>query len=236
MISIPKIPPTILIEIVKTGAEIIKNLFKAGKEIGNTKSKDTEDCEISDLSQINSIFNDFRLSVESQVQNIEKSIKDELYYYLDEVIDMFEEHKINASNIKSIKRKIAKIKRGVDKTLIKEISRNISLDNYECRQIVKMMPGSKKTDRMNEYFKKTLDKAIINLIETIKEDISMFMEDIEVDMDESIEIIEDRIRNQLEVLEIFENSNIYNVEKKNEVIEKNILSILLMESALEMLE
>lgn len=244
MISISPIPPIKdtpkIWEVIKKGWKVLKDIFGIGDKVGKTKQTNVDNCEISDLAEINSIFNEFILSIESRVNRIEKSIQDEMYYYLDELVEFFNDNndrlKEKGIRITTIKRKIEKIKRSINGNLKKEISKNISLDNYECKQIIKMIPGERKTNRMNEFLELTLNNAIENLIMDIKEVIEEIMDDIEDCVFNSIEILNKDIKNQAIVLENLDNHNNKNVEEKESIIEKSILNILISELVVELLK
>lgn len=244
IISIPPIPPIKdtpkIWEVIKKGWKVLKDIFGIDDKVGKTKQTNVDNCEISDLAEINSIFNEFILSIDSRINIIEKSIQDEMYYYLDELVEFFNDNndrlKEKGIRITTIKRKIEKIKRSINGNLKKEISKNISLDNYECKQIIKMIPGERKTNRMNEFLELTLNDAIENLIMDIKEAIEVIMDDIEDCVFNSIEILHKDIKNQAIVLENLDNHNNKNVEEKESIIEKSILNILISELVVELLK
>ncbi|WP_282193094.1 hypothetical protein [Romboutsia ilealis] len=243
IMPMPQLPPiediSIILEVIKEGWELVKYIFGIGDIVGKSKQTNVDNCEISDLAEINSIFNEFILSIEPKVNEIEESIQDEMYYYLDELIEFISDNndrlKEKGIRITTIERKIEKIKHNINGNLKKEISKNISLDNYECKQIIKMLPGERKTNKMNEFFELTLNNAIENLIVDIKEDIEEIMDYIEECVFNSIEILNKDIQNQYSVLEKLDNEKIENIEEKEFIIEKSILNILISESAIEIL-
>lgn len=229
----------IIWEVIKEGWKVVKDILGIGGKVGETKQTNVDSCEISDLAEINSIFNEFILSIEPRVNRIEKSIQDEMYYYLDELVEFLNDNndrlKEKGIKVTTIERKIEKIKRSINGNLKKEISKNISLDNYECKQIIKMLPGEKKTNKMNEFFKLTLNNAIENLIVDIKEAIGEIIDDIEDCVFDSIKILDKDIQIQSSVLEKLDSEKNENIEEKEFIIEKSILNILISESAIEIL-
>ncbi len=238
------IPPVkdiqFIISVIKEGWELVKDIFGIGDKVGKSKQTNVDSCEISDLTEINNIFNEFILSIEPKVNKIEESVQEEMYYYLDELVEFFNDNneKLKEKGIRTttIERKIEKIKRSINGNIKKEISRNISLDNHECKQIIKMIPGERKINRMNELFELTLNKAIENTIIDIKEGIEVLMDDIDSCIFDSIEILNKDIQNQAIVMEKLDSHNNENVKDKELIIEKSILNILISESVIELLK
>lgn len=238
------IPPVkgseIILSIIKEGWELVKYIFGIGDKVGESKQTNVDSCEISDLSEINSIFNEYILSIEPRVNKIEQSIQDEMYYYLDELIEFLNDNndrlKEKGIKITRIEKKIEKIKRRIHRNLKREISKNISLDKYECKKIIKMIPGDRKTNKMNEFLELTLNNSIENLVRDIKEAIEEIMDDIEDCIFNSIEILDEDIKNKVILLEMLEGHNNKNIEDKELIVEKSILNILISESVLELLK
>lgn len=230
--------PSILL-VIKECWELVKDIFGIGDKIGNSKQTNVDTCEISDLAEINSIFNEFILSIEPRVNKIEESIQDEMYYYLDELIEFLGDNndrlKEKGIKITRIERKIEKIKRSINGNLNKEISKNISLDNHECKQIIKMIPGERKTNKMNEFFELILNKSIENLVIDIREVIDEIMYYIEDCVFDSIDILNKDIQIQSSLLEKLDSDKIENIQEKEFIIEKSIMNILISESVIEIL-
>lgn len=224
--SIMPIPPVkdipFIISVIKEGWELVKDIFGIGDKIGKSKQTNVYSCEISDLTEINNIFNEFILSIEPKVNKIEESVQEEMYYYLDELVEFFND---NNENLKgkgirtaTIERNIEKIKCSINGNLKKEISRNISLDNRECKQIIKMIPGERKTSKMNEFFELTLNKAIENLVIDTKQGIEDIMDDIEYLMQEQLENLDRIIKNQDDILNILGSNAEESIKEKEKII------------------
>lgn len=211
---------------IKDGWEVVKDIFSIVKKVGNSKQINVDNCEISDLSEINSIFNEFISLIEPKVNKIEESIQDEMYYYLDELIEFLNNNKKlkeKGIRINIIERKIEKIKCRISDNLKKEISKNISLDNYECKQIIKMIPGERKTNKMNELFELTLNKAIENLVIDTKQDIEDIMDYIEYSIQEQLENLDRNIKNQEDILNVLDSNSEEYIEEKESIISTSIL-------------
>ena len=121
IMPMPQLPPiediSIILEVIKEGWELVKYIFGIGDIVGKSKQTNVDNCEISDLAEINSIFNEFILSIEPKVNEIEESIQDEMYYYLDELIEFISDNndrlKEKGIRITTIERKIEKIKHNI---------------------------------------------------------------------------------------------------------------------------
>ena len=228
---------TILEKIIKSGWEFLKR--KLSDILGETKQTNIENCEINDLSEINRIFNEFIKSIEPKINNIEKSIKDEMYYYLDELVIFIEDNnKLIEHGIKinRFKRDIEKLKDSIDGSMKKEISKKISLDNNECIKIIKMIPGEKKTKQMDELVERCLNQAIENTIETIKSSIEDIVEEIEIFIEDRLDIAEEQIKNQMDLLNKLNNNTDKDVYEREVIICDAIEKIQISDYVLKILK
>lgn len=227
---------TILEKIIKSGLEFLKG--KLSYIFGKTKQTNIDNCEINDLSEINRIFNEFIKSIEPKINDIEKSIKDEMYYYLDELVIFIEDNeKLIEHGIKMnrFKRDIEKLKYSIDGSMKKEISKKISLDNNECIQIMKMIPGEKKTKKMDELFEKCLTQSIENTIEKIKSSIEDIVEDIEIFIEDKLDSSDEYIKNQMNLLDKLNNDTDKDVYEKEAIICDAIEKIQVSDCVLKIL-
>lgn len=214
------IDPKKLLKILKFGWDFIKNVLdNTGLE--KTKSVNVDDCDVSDISEINSIFNKFVSSIESEVDYIEEKIKEELYYYLDEIIDFLEEKKKifrTDSIVLRSNKQINRLKEKIDGKLKREVSKRISLDNPECKRIIRMQPGNKKSEKLKLFFEKTISESVNDLIKFIRENIEELFDDIEFSIDMKLDEIESNLLNQIEKIKNIEESNNENIDTNIKII------------------
>lgn len=232
------IDPKKLLKILKFGWDFIKNVLdNTGLE--KTKSVNVDDCDVSDISEINSIFNKFVSSIESEVDYIEEKIKEELYYYLDEVIDFLEEKKKifrTDSIVLRSSKQINRLKEKIDGKLKREVSKRISLDNPECKRIIRMQPGNKKSEKLKLFFERTISESINELVKFIRENIEELFDDIEFSIDMKLDEIESNLLNQIEKIKNIEESNNENIDTNIKIITEAVFLLELSNYVLEEFE
>ena len=68
-----------------------------------------------------------------------------------------------------------------------EISRVISLDNSECKTIVKMLPGEKKEEALKNLLLKAVSNGIEVINEKVSDTVAEINEDFEILIEQAIE-------------------------------------------------
>ena len=140
-----------IIKIVKTIVNIFK---KPSKEAGNTDSIN-DNTSLDNIDRIIEIFVDFKEQIRSKATEIENSVELEIRYYSEELHDILSEHSdmVDAYGIRFIRieKQIDKLAAKVKGSIENEISKKVSLDNVQCREIVKMIPGAQKEQAMNTF-------------------------------------------------------------------------------------
>lgn len=195
--KIPEVPPEYIPVIKKLAQKAwnwLKDKFKKVAQDAGRLEPITQETAIEDIAKINEIFSDFKESVEKQANEIEASIGAEIIAYTDEL--WFTVNGGNAIlskyniNLNRFKRHVEKLNIGIKGTMQKEISKRISLDNPDCKRVIKMLPGTKK----EEEFKSLLNMAINSGIEAINEKVESIVEnildDFEVALNDCMELIE----------------------------------------------
>lgn len=147
----------IIIKVIKTLFGIFK---KPAEEAGKTDQTDS----LENVERITQIFSDFKEQVHARAVEVEKAVEGEVGYYVEELHDILDENeeKVNKYGIrtKRIERQIDKISSRIKGTIDNELSKKVSLDNAECKEIVKMIPGAKKESAMSEFFSKSVKGAL----------------------------------------------------------------------------
>lgn len=207
---IPMLPPVnpknipILFEIAQKAWKWLKDTFgKTAEEAGKIEPI-TNESTIEDIAKINEIFCSFKESVEKQVIEIESKIVVEVSDYVDELCFVVEAGNSLLSkyniNMNRFKRQIEKLKSGISGTLQKEISKRISLDNPECKKVVKMLSGSKKEEEFKLLLMAAINAGIGAINEKVKIIIADIMDDFEFTLNDYIELIEIEATSQMNLL------------------------------------
>lgn len=206
IMPIPPIKPNpksipVLIEVGKKIWDWVKSKFnKTADEVGQENPL-TNESTIEDVSKINEIFNEFKLSVEKEAKPLIEKIKSEIEDYADElcfIVEQQNEVLVKANiNLRSFRRQINKLKKNIDGKIENEISRVISLDNPECKTIVKMLPGEKKKKALKSLLIKAVDNGIEVVNEKVSDTIAEINDDFEILIGEAIEEKEKEANSQL---------------------------------------
>ena len=179
-----------IIKVVKTLIGIFK---KPSKEAGETDSIN-DNTSLENIDRITQIFVDFKEQVHTRAVEVEKAVTDEVNYYVEELHDILADNdeKVVKYGIhtKRIKRQIDRISLRVKGTIDNELSKKVSLDNAECREIVKMIPGAKKETAMSDFFLKAVNSALDVCCTEIHSTLGEIYDDVETEIVGAVESIQ----------------------------------------------
>lgn len=156
-----------IVKIVKSIAQLFKG---TSKEVGKIDSVN-DNSTLDNIERVSQVFTGFQQQANIRLLEVERSISDEINYYLDELRQILDDHsgkvKIYGIRLDRIKRYVDKTADGTNGVIRRELSKMISLDNRECVNIMKMIPGSKKEDAMEAFlqhaFKHSINEGIRDL-------------------------------------------------------------------------
>lgn len=185
---------TKVVKIVKSLVDIFKS---PSKEAGKVEATDS----LENVERITEIFSDLKGQIHLKSNEIEKAVETEVDYYVEELQNILNENseKVNKYGIhtKRIERQIAKISARIKGTIDNEISRKVSLDNSECKEIVKMIPGAKKETAMSDFFARTMKNALESCCNELRSSLDEIYEDVEIEIVGAVEMV----KNQTETLQ-----------------------------------
>ena len=133
---------------------------------------------------------------------------------LDANADKVEKYNIHT---KRIERQIDKIASKVNGTIDNELSKKVSLDNTECKEIVKMIPGSKKEDAMNTFLNKSVSSALEVCCAEIRSSLEEIYEDVETEIVGAVDTIQKQNELLKESLASVDENN-YEVTAKKQMV------------------
>lgn len=175
------------IKIIKTLAGILK---RTSEEAGKTEGNDS----LENIERITQIFEDFKEQVHSRALEVEKAVEGEVNYYVEELHDILFEHNEKVTkygiHIKRIERQIDKISSRVKGTIDNELSKRVSLNNAECKEIIKMIPGTKKESAMSDFFSKSVAGALDVCCTYIHSSLDEIYDDVEAEVVGAVEAIQ----------------------------------------------
>jgi hypothetical protein len=235
----PPFPPVdtdtidkILKTVFKIGKKVwgvLKDIFgdaseKTSVDIGQMKAYKDEKAEISDVVELNKVLSSFLNSIEEKADALEQSILVECSSYFEELIDFlkreeqFSKYKNQIDRLERVFRKTTKMLKGTFKA---KIAKRISLSDFECNSILKMLPGERKSVAMKEFTEKVLTEGIETIIYEIKIRLEEFCEETEVILMSAVEQTEIALKAQLNTLSEIEKSFQFNEEEMNKLKAKS---------------
>ena len=169
-----------IIAAVKTVADIFK---KSSEEAGKTDSDDSKE----NIENIIEIFTRFKEQIHERTVNVEKAVAEEFHDILQENAEKVVKYGIHT---KRIDREIDKVSTRVKKTIDNELSKKVSLDNTECKQIIRMIPGAKKESAMEDFFSKSVREALESGCAELHSSLDEIFEDVETEVIGAVESIQ----------------------------------------------
>ncbi|MEH7130681.1 hypothetical protein V7103_21015 [Neobacillus drentensis] len=208
---------------------ILKDFFgdateRTSQDIGQTKAYKDEKAEINDVIELNRILSSFLNNVEEKAGKLEQSILVECSSYFAELIDFLnreEQFKKYKNQINRLERLFRKTTKMLEGTFKDKISKRISLSDFECNAILKMLPGERKTVSMKEFTEKVLTESIEMVINEIKIRLEEFCEETEDILVSAVEQTEAAYKTQLNALTEIEKSFQFNEEEVIKYREKS---------------
>lgn len=196
-----------IIKVVKTIRDILK---KSSDEVGKTDSVNNN-SSLENIDKIIQIFSDFKNQVNTKALNVENAVGEEVDFYVEEVNEILQEKSSEVDkygiNIKRIKRQIYEISSKVKGTIDNEISKKVSLDNVECKQILKMIHGSKKEEAMNLFLNKSVKNALEVCCEEMHSVLEEIYEDVETEIIDAVEYTQKQSELSKECLRLIDKNN-----------------------------
>lgn len=187
--------------------KIIRDIFKKPSEEAGKTDSVNDNSSLENIDRITQIFADFKDQVHTKALDVENAVSEEVNFYVEELHGILHENSNKVDKygirIKRIERQINKISLKVKGTIDNDISKKVSLDNAECKEIVKMIPGSKKEQAMSLF----LNEAVKNALEVCCGEIRSSLEEIYEDV-------------ETEVVGVVES-----IQKQNELFQKSLNSI-----------
>lgn len=227
----PKLPfpivnPMVIIKVAKKLWSIFFDKDEQQEEVKETISKkastDIEKTEINDISELNSILMQFSNALQVKANQIEKEIMKECRYFFEDFKELLDSLNVKNSEftlfkIDRFQRKLEKIESTIYGTMAAYVSRRISLDDEECRRILKILPGNTKKSRMDDFERAVLIEAVNEVATKIKDAMAEFEEQlVQVVEDKMEHINQTAFEKEQILLKLIENTK--NNEQQNEEI------------------
>lgn len=138
------------------------------------------------IQDIASLVRQYLNTYESDAESTEKKCKDYVKKCFDGLAEELKQNEKIAKSfgIESIQRKKNRLCDSIDGVIVDRIRSNLSIDNSECRAILKLNAGAEKERRMKAFVERTISEAkkdladkISRTMKQVTDDISEFLED-----------------------------------------------------------
>lgn len=194
---IPPIPPIDISRIISVGKRVfkaIKNLFVDDET--RKQAPLTQHSELSEVANLNGILFEYRNQVKQVANELEREITDECMEVFHKIISIFEaaNESYEIYRVDRLRRKFDRMAESISGTFERYVAKRISLDDVECSEILKMLPGELKGERMQNLKKKVFIEAVEDIVGKLNEAVEELLEDIE----DAINLRLNMIKNQLE--------------------------------------
>lgn len=195
---IPKLPLPNMDKVVdvltRIAPVIIDKIISGAAKDASKVDSINDNPSLSNIDHIYKIFAEFKRSAQQSSEKVEDVIKGEVSHWVDAVMEMIaDKESITGKygiNLRHIKKKMNEIPEGINGVVDFELSKKISLDNYECKEIMKMPSGDKRQGKMQTFLKKSIydslnvcckkiETGLLNALDEISEEITGAVEEIQ---------------------------------------------------------
>ena len=222
--GLPKSDGGLLGSIVRIVWDVITQ--KPSGEIVKTKQQN-KNSSVENVDKIQSILEDYRGQVHREANKIEGAIHDEVAHYVEELNgillqerELLDKYKIKT---KQIERVIERFLRNINGNIDKMLCKKVSLDNPECRNILQMIPGTKKEQVMSDFLNKSLKEVLNQYCTDFRQNLSDLFENVEEEIVQAVGRTGEEAERQYKILENIDEDNYI---EKNEAIVTKAASII----------
>lgn len=194
-ISNPDIVFKVLKKVVGIGKRIFERLFN-GDDVKNEKPMDTKNGTTDEIMQISAILKDYREKVLEETGQLVDAMKDvcrDVFVQITESVE-FANTEYKFYRVEYLRRKFEWYLSDIDSVFDTYVTKKISLDDADCVNVLKMLPGDLKGQRMAELKKSVFQNAINDLCGKLEE----FQRDIIENMENAVEGKMISLENQIE--------------------------------------
>ena len=158
----------------------VKELFGIGSRgsdsVGSTTSYDEQTASVAETYRLQQELSKFREDTRVRSDRFENDVIRESRRYLDALMTEVKKYnKIRYGgsvlnvNLVQMERENRKTEDQIHGFIVSRIVKRISLDDEECKSILKLDPGRQKTRRLNEFYRKVLTEALTELKDLLRE-------------------------------------------------------------------
>lgn len=198
----------------------------------------TDQSTANEISQAAEVFEIYKEKVRKESKKIEKAVTEEVEYFLKEITlwlqenrDVLSRYQIRTS---TIERRTLRILSKIEGCIDREISRQVSLDNPECKRILALPSGSRKEQEMTDFFQSSLKNALEKTCGELKEMLEEIFEELDEELPGAVERSREEAERCSRELQMADDGK--NVEKTQQIMENAVVVMAECDVALGLLE
>lgn len=152
------------------------------ERVASEKSYDKKEANIYTTERLNEILVSFSEGYLQNATLLEKECIRLVEEYYDKLIGIIESApggNYSASNLKALKNGKGRIPKTISGGIRNPMAKRMSLDDIECRGILKMDAGEEKKKAMKDFTQKVTEEALNNLAKNVRNSLSNQTEDIQ---------------------------------------------------------
>ncbi len=160
---------------IKTVVNKIFGSSSGSSSGGKTESYHQDTATLEETIKVQEALSKFRSDTQSRSAKLENAIVKESRQNLDAFVDELRQcNKIKYGNrrlninIRYIEQENRKTEDTIHGFIVKRVSKRISLDDEECKEILKLKPGKEKEKKLDQFYKKVLKEAIRELSDELR--------------------------------------------------------------------
>lgn len=203
-------------KILDVGKKVVNFLF--GDDVKDEEPLDLEKNGTNDIFRLNEILMNHRKLVKSEMEPVENDVINYCKEVFDSIIESLEfaNEQVLIYRTDRIKRKTNNFLESLHGIFEIYTTKRISLDDEECVNILKMMPGEPKSQKMADLKKKVFKESVDEINKRLLEFSNDFFEDIETSVNTRLEGLEEKLNEKTDIFGKIANSN----NEQNEEFEK----------------
>lgn len=187
-----------VVEKIGDGISWLADRFsQTSKKVGRMDAYDEDDFR--ETVNFSEMLAELQVDAEKKFNEAEKEILNTVEKSLEKIVEDILE---NEKSIKrTLKNEARKIKRNLEGDLSLYLKKRYSIDNSECKRILMQESGIEKERNIDRFLKNSLDMALREENEKIKEEVEEFLDILAEELDNDNEIKMEKMENTIKELE-----------------------------------
>ena len=173
--NLPCINCGLVRKIVDKVKDVLGISSSGSKHGGQTESYQADTATLQATIKVQKALTEFSSDTQNRSSELEIEIVKESREYLDAFLDDLRKYnKIRYGNrrlninLSHIERENRKTEDKIHGFIVNRVKRRVSMDNDECADILAMDPGKQKEDKVDEFYKKVLKEAVLELSDELR--------------------------------------------------------------------